>query len=180
MPVKKNDPTLPSCETIVQDGVGMRIKGIVNGRLANTRCKVRNIADPQGNVVRYNKQNLPKFKQKTNRLDKRVSISLAMNTADEHVSMIYDTGVMVTTMFTADARHLGIIHPDGTSDFRNQPSVIVGVGGEQRTVEYDDVPLVLDETEEVAFGKVDVYDDSFPLLGINHIKQFKRYRLKLK
>jgi len=169
MPVKRNNPNLPSCETVVQDGVGMRIKGIINGRLANTRCKVRNIADAQGNVVRYNKQNLPKTKAKTNQRQSRVNVSLEGGTGANAI-LIYDTGATSTQMSTADARLIGIIKPDGTSDYHNQPQRATGIGGSVATTQYSDVPLILPATGEVTEGSVLVYPNAIGLLGISHIK----------
>ena len=180
MAVRRNNPNLPSCETVVQQGVGMRIKGIVDGRLANTRCKVRNIADPAGNVVKYNKQNEHKVKQKTEDISHSVQVSLFNGNANKHVNLIYDTGAEITTMSTQQAKELGIIERDGSSRFVSNLRQAGGVGGRVRGRSYDDVPLVLDATGEVAIGEIMVYPNAHALLGTEHISKYKRYRVKFK
>ena len=182
MPVRNNNPRLPSCKTIVQEGKrGMRIKGVVNGKIANSRCKVRNIADAQGNVTVFNKNNEPKMKVKEYNKDHKIRIKHGRYTTD----FVYDTGAMVTGVSRSTALRMGIIDHETSniSRYPSRPQNVSGVGGIRRGHRYSGVPLTLVATGETVLGDVYVPNDMerfTNLFGSNHMKSIKRYKMKFR
>ncbi len=182
MPVRNNNPALPSCKTIVQAGKrGMRIKGVVNGKIANTRCKVRNMADAAGNVTVFNKNNEPKTKIKEYSKEHRIQIKHGRHTSE----FVYDTGANITGVNRATALRMGIVDHERSniSRYPSRPQDVRGVGGTRKGHRYGGVPLTLVATGETVLGDVFVPDDMerySNLFGSNHMKHIKRYRMKFK
>lgn len=173
--VKNNDPNLPSCKTVIIQGQrGMRIKGIVNGKVANSKCKVRNIADRDGNVKTYSKQNQVKKKVKETASKHMVFVSHN----NRRIEMLYDTGAEMTTMRRSLANFLGITQ---TGLYQSSPGNVRGAGNDITPGRYyENVPLRLEATGEVARSQVFVSDNVMNLLGTGHIKQYKQYRIKFR
>ena len=177
MPVKRNDSRLPSCKTVVIEGKGMRIKGTKNGKLATTKCKVRNIVTRDGNVTTYSKTNEPKTKVKE--MTKTHKLEIKHN--NQSAVFTYDTGAQITTVNRNTARNIGILNLNGTSIYEERRMNITGVGGERSGKNYLNVPLTINDTNETAVGDIFVPDDFNPLtnlLGIPHIKKYVRCRVK--
>ena len=177
--VKNNDPNLPSCKTVIIQGQrGMRIKGIVNGKVANSKCKVRNIADRDGNVKTYSKQNQVKKKVKETTSKHMVFVSHNHRANNRRIEMLYDTGAEVTTMKTSLADYLGITQP---GLYIESPGNVSGAGQHITAGKfYHSVPLRLEATGEVARNQVFVSNNVKNLLGTGHIKQYKQYRIKFR
>lgn len=180
--IRNNDSTLPSCKVVVVKGKGMRIKGIVGDQVATTKCKVRNIADEDGYVTSYNRFSKPKvtMKETTNKHN-------ALLTHKGVTKLfVYDTGAMVTSMNRQDAIDIGIVDAAGNSEYDSRAATVRGVGGRRTGKYYKRVPLTLNRTNETAVGDVFVADDinmqgsQSNLLGVPHIKNYKRYRLKFR
>ena len=170
--LKKNNPALPSCKTVLIPNVGMRIKGVVNNQLATTKCQVRNVVDSRGVVKTLSKQNKEKRKAKT--IQDRYFVSITHNNKRKD-NMLYDTGAMMTTMPTDEAQAMGIT----TAGYATRVANVRGAGGHlTRGTFYQNVPLKLVKTNEVARGEVFVAPNMKSLLGVSHINQYKRFRVK--
>lgn len=176
----------PTCKVVKGKingkNVGARMKGVVNGKLAppGVKCKVRNVVRDDNTVVSKDKNELPKVKAKE--LDnKHKALVSHMGKTKEFT---YDTGAMITLMDWSAAREMKIAKKMGSaiqSPYTFTASSARTASGQSvPTTKFENVPLKLDATGETGRGTVMVMNRGSMLLGITHIKHYKRYKLKFR
>ena len=93
----------PTCKVVARPGQR-------GGRIAPKGCKVRKTQEGGGQIRSYTKAGVEKSKV----LTKRLKYTLTASKNGHRVSMIFDTGAMVTTIKQADANRWGLGAPAAT------------------------------------------------------------------